>query len=91
MTEDHGEKDVLKVIKTVKGNHSRNHFSQRQIDIIKNEIIPNDIINKKETGIIAPYNNQVQSLKEQIDGIEQYINFKEKKRILLLFLLSKMK
>ena len=43
MTEDHGEKDVLKVIKTVKGNHSRNHFSQRQIDIIKNEIIPNDI------------------------------------------------
>lgn len=71
MTEDHSEKDVLKVIKTVKGNHSRNHFSQRQIDIIKNEIIPNDIINKKETGIIAPYNNQVQSLKEQIDGIEQ--------------------
>ena len=71
MTEDHGEKDVLKVIKTVKGNHSRNHFSQRQIDIIKNEIIPNDIINKKETGIISPYNNQVQSLKEQIDGIEQ--------------------
>lgn len=71
MTEDHGEKDVLKVIKTVKGNHSRNHFSQRQIDIIKNEIIPNDITNKKETGIIAPYNNQVQSLKEQIDGIEQ--------------------
>lgn len=71
MTEDHGEKDVLKVIKTVKGNHSRNHFSQRQIDIIKNEIIPNDITNKKGTGIIAPYNNQVQSLKEQIDGIEQ--------------------
>lgn len=71
MTEDHGEKDVLKVIKTVKGNHSRNHFSQRQIDIIKNEIIPNDITNKKETGIISPYNNQVQSLKEQIDGIEQ--------------------
>lgn len=71
MTEDHGEEDVLKVIKTVKGNHSRNHFSQRQIDIIKNEIIPNDITNKKETGIIAPYNNLVQSLKEQIDGIEQ--------------------
>lgn len=71
MTEDHGEKDVLKVIKTVKGNHSRNHFSQKQIDIIKNEIIPNDITNKKETGIISPYNNQVQSLKEQIDGIEQ--------------------
>ena len=56
MTEDHGEKDVLKVIKTVKGNHSRNHFSQRQIDIIKNEIIPNDIINKKETGIFERTN-----------------------------------
>lgn len=71
MTEDHDEKDVLKVIKTVKGNHERNHFSQRQIDVIKNEIIPHDITNKEETGIIAPYKNQVKSLQQQIEGIEQ--------------------
>ena len=40
MTEDKGEKDVLSVIKTVPGNHERNHYSQRQIDVIKDEIIP---------------------------------------------------
>lgn len=41
MTTDKGEEDVLSVVKTVAGNHERNHYSQRQIDVIKNEIIPN--------------------------------------------------
>ena len=40
MTKDNGEDDVLSVVKTVPGNHERNHYSQRQIDVIKNEIIP---------------------------------------------------
>ena len=40
MTTDKGEKDVLSVVKTRVGNHERNHYSQRQIDVIKNEIIP---------------------------------------------------
>ena len=40
MTTDKGEDDVLSVVKTVVGNHVRNHYSQRQIDVIKNEIIP---------------------------------------------------
>ncbi|MCM1048378.1 MAG: AAA domain-containing protein [Clostridiales bacterium] len=70
MTTDNGEEDVLSVIKTVAGNHERNHYSQRQIDVIKNEIIPKYVSNPEETGIIAPYKNQVNALSREIIGID---------------------
>ncbi len=65
MTEDNGEEEVLRAARTVKGNHVRNHYSQRQIDVIKNEIIPNYVTNMNETGIIAPYKNQVEALESE--------------------------
>lgn len=70
MTTDNGEEDVLSVVKTVAGNHERNHYSQRQIDVIKNEIIPKYVSNLKETGIIAPYKNQVEALSKEITDID---------------------
>ena len=70
MTTDKGEEDVLAVVKTVAGNHERNHYSQRQIDVIKNEIIPKYVSNPKETGIIAPYKNQVEALSKEITDID---------------------
>ena len=70
MTKDTGEKDVLSVVKTVAGNHERNRYSQRQIDIIKNEIIPKYVSNPEETGIIAPYKNQAEALDREIINIE---------------------
>lgn len=70
MTEDMGEEDVLAVVKTVPGNHARDHYSQRQIDVIKNEIIPKYVISAEETGIIAPYKNQVAALGREIKGID---------------------
>lgn len=70
MTTDEGEKDVLSVVKTVEGDHERNHYSQRQIDVIKNEIIPKDVLNPDETGIIAPYKNQVEALSKEITDID---------------------
>ncbi|MCD7837090.1 MAG: AAA domain-containing protein, partial [Lachnospiraceae bacterium] len=70
MTTDNGEKDVLSVVKTVAGNHERNHYSQRQIDVIKNEIIPKYVSNPEGTGIIAPYKNQVEALSREIPGID---------------------
>lgn len=70
MTEDKGEQDVLSVMKTAEGNHARNHYSQRQIDVIKKEIIPNFVEDKKETGIIAPYKNQVEALEEEFQDID---------------------
>ena len=70
MTKDNGEDDVLSVVKTVPGNHERNHYSQRQIDVIKNEIIPKYVSNPEETGIIAPYKNQVEALSKEITDID---------------------
>ena len=70
MTKDKGEEDVLSVVKTVVGNHERNHYSQRQIDVIKNEIIPKYVSNPEDTGIIAPYKNQVKALGKEIKGID---------------------
>lgn len=70
MTTDKGEEDVLSVVKTVVGNHERNHYSQRQIDVIKNEIIPKYVSNPEETGIIAPYKNQVEALSKEITDID---------------------
>lgn len=67
MTEDKNEPDVIKIIKTNKGNHSREKTNQRQVDIIKNEIIKLDTI---DVGIIAPYNNQVNLIKNDIKNIE---------------------
>lgn len=70
MTKDNGEEDVLSVIKTAAGNHERNRYSQRQIDVIKNEIIPKYNLEPKETGIITPYKNQVKALSEEIKDID---------------------
>ncbi len=70
MTTDKGEENVLSVVKTVVGNHERNHYSQRQIDVIKNEVIPKYVSNPEETGIIAPYKNQVEALDKEITDID---------------------
>lgn len=40
MTKDCGESNVLSVIKTSIGNHSREHMNQRQIDILTTEVLP---------------------------------------------------
>ena len=70
MTEDDGNNNVLTAVKTVEGNHARDNYNQRQIDIIKNEILPTLDVPREEIGIIAPYNNQVNALREQIPEIE---------------------
>lgn len=70
MTEDKGEEDVLAVVKTVPGNHARDHYSQRQIDVIRHEIIPKYVTNAEETGIIAPYKNQVEALAREFTDID---------------------
>ena len=70
MTKDRGEEDVLSVVKTVAGNHERNHYSKRQIDVIKKEIIPKYALNPEETGTIAPYKNQVEALSKEIADMD---------------------
>ncbi len=66
MTEDHDESNVLTMYRTVAGNHARGHLNQRQIDVIKEEVLPflkgegyHDI------GIITPYKDQVKAVAAQ--------------------------
>ena len=66
MTEDKGEQDVLKVYVTTEGNHARGHINQRQIDVIKEEVIPK--LNSNDYGIITPYRDQTAELSKQIDN-----------------------
>ena len=64
MTDDHNEKDVIKVYKTVIGNHARGHLNQRQIDEIKQNIIPELGMDKDnfDIGIISPYRKQTAAM-----------------------------
>lgn len=72
MSQDHGEKDVLSVVKTVVGDHQRGRMNQRQIDSIQKEILPVLSKSDEEIGIIAPYNDQVDALQTTLSetGIE---------------------
>ncbi len=70
MTEDNNENDTLSVVKTVKGNHAREHFNQRQVDVIVDDVLPNLKSPDDEIGIIAPYNNQVDAISSLVDTRE---------------------
>jgi hypothetical protein len=90
MKEGQDEEDTLSVIKTVVGNHRRDHINQRQIDVTIREALPmlNDA-KPEEVGIIAPYKNQVDAIAQQLktDKIEVHTVHKfqgrEKETIIL--------
>lgn len=70
LTNDNKEKRPLKVYKTVEGNHASGRVNQRQVDVILNEIIPNENIDLEfdSVGIIAPYNKQVNEVQKQTES-----------------------
>jgi hypothetical protein len=63
-TEPKSKRPPLLVYKTVPGNHARAHVNQRQIDVIKNEIIPQQNLfdGAASIGIVTPYRNQTNAL-----------------------------
>ena len=69
MTEDHHENNVMMAIKTVPGHHEYNHYNQREIDVVRDEILP-QLDNLDDVGIIAPYNNQANQFNQQVHSIE---------------------
>lgn len=69
MTEDKGEENVLKAIRTVKGNHADNHYNQREIDVVMNELLPT-LRNSGSIGIVTPYNNQVEAFSRQLNNVK---------------------
>lgn len=64
MTTDNGEQDVLKAHITAAGNHARGHYNQRQIDEIRQVILPE--LSSDDVGIIAPYNAQTKAIAREI-------------------------
>ena len=69
MTEDKGENDVLSAIRTVKGNHAVNHYNQREIDVVKEEVLPK-LKDFDSIGIVTPYNNQVDAFNNQLNKVK---------------------
>lgn len=69
MTEDDNKGTAIKAIKTVEGNHARDNYNQRQIDVIKEEVLPTLEVSNEDIGIIAPYNNQVNNIRKQIPDV----------------------
>lgn len=67
MTKDHDEPDVLTIYRTTAGNHARGHLNQRQIDIIRQEVLPQlKRQNCRSIGIITPYRDQVTAIRKQL-------------------------
>ncbi len=63
-------KNPLVLCYTTEGNHDRNHYNQRQIDIITDEIIPKYNLNLDDNslGIVTPYCKQTAALKRTFKG-----------------------
>lgn len=69
MTHDQGEEDVLCAYRTVKGNHAAGQYNQREIDVVREEVLPM-LKNYDDIGIVTPYNNQVRQFRCQIPEID---------------------
>lgn len=69
MTNRQDDEKHLFAITTAPGKHCRGHYNQREIDTVKMELLPM-LDNTEDTGIIAPYNQQVSQFNAQIPEIE---------------------
>jgi len=72
LTEPKSNRQPLVVYKTVPGNHARDHVNQRQIDVIKEEILPRQSLSNSiaSIGIVTPYRNQTNALQNAFAGTD---------------------
>ena len=73
MTEDNGEDSVITAVRTVKGNHERDHMNMREVEVICNEVLP-QLAENEDVGIIAPYRHQVKAIQSIIKNEKVDIN-----------------
>ena len=69
MTEDKREENVLYAEKTSIGNHCVNHYNQREIDVVKESILPK-LQGYDSIGVVTPYNNQVEAFHRELPDVE---------------------
>jgi superfamily I DNA and/or RNA helicase len=64
LTQPKEDLQPLMVYRTAPGNHARGHINRRQIDVIVNEVFPNQKLNMNDgsVGIVTPYRNQADEL-----------------------------
>lgn len=70
LSEGQTEKEPLLVYKTTEGNHARQRENQRQIDVIIQEIIPQQKLEGMDMGIVTPYRNQTIALQRTFQGTD---------------------
>jgi superfamily I DNA and/or RNA helicase len=70
LSESSSEREPLLIYKTVTGNHARERMNQRQIDIITQEIIPQQQLENIPFGIVTPYRNQTVALQSIFKGTD---------------------
>jgi hypothetical protein len=68
LSEAKTDRNPLIVYKTVAGNHARERMNQRQIDVITQEIIPQQSLETVDLGIVTPYRNQTSALQNTFQG-----------------------
>ena len=66
MTTDNDESNVLQVVRTAKGNHARDRFNQREIDVIVQEVMPEYTNEESSIGIITPYRLQADKINKAL-------------------------
>ena len=72
LTKPKSNRQPLVVYRTAPGNHARERMNQRQIDVITKEVFTEQGLNASDgsVGIVTPYRNQANKLKEVFDGTE---------------------
>jgi hypothetical protein len=70
LTEPKPAKQPLVVYRTAEGNHARGHVNQRQIDVIKQEVIPGQKLDagRGSIGVVTPYRDQTNALQSAFAG-----------------------
>ncbi len=73
-------RQAMIVYKTVAGNLARGHINERQIDVIKKEIIPQQRLNLFDgsVGIVTPYRDQADRLKQEFVGTSVKVDTADK-------------
>lgn len=66
MTNDESGENAIHLIRTAQGNHARGTLNQREIDVIKQEVLPL-LPQGQSLGIITPYRAQAESINSQLN------------------------